>query len=185
MAPSPALLITLNSLREHILFHALTILSTCIHISYIYSRNFCWLQSCVSNYLWHVSAWISHGLPSTHSVSLSFVPPWTFWCEVKSAQPVTPWTVSRQAPLPMESSRQEYWSGLPFPSPRDLPDPGIEPASLVSPALTVRFFITSTTFWWTPTLMNDFKLNSVNKVKRTEDRFHSFSPRHSPHYINY
>ena len=41
----------------------------------------------------------------------------------------TPWTVTHQAPPPMEFSRQEYWSGLPFPSPRDLSDPGIEPAS--------------------------------------------------------
>ena len=39
---------------------------------------------------------------------------------------VTPWTVACQAPLSMEFSRQEYWSGLPFSSPRDLPDPGIE-----------------------------------------------------------
>ena len=45
---------------------------------------------------------------------------------------VTPWTVAYQAPKFMEFSRQEYWSGLPFPSPRDLPDPGIE---LKSPAL--------------------------------------------------
>ena len=42
---------------------------------------------------------------------------------------VTPWTVAHQAPLSMGFSRQEYWSGLPFPSPRDLPDPGIEPRS--------------------------------------------------------
>ena len=42
---------------------------------------------------------------------------------------VTPWTVAYQAPLSMVLSRQEYWSGLPFPSPRDLPDPGIEPGS--------------------------------------------------------
>ena len=42
---------------------------------------------------------------------------------------VTPWTVARQAPLSMEISRQEYWSELPFPSPGDLPDPGIEPRS--------------------------------------------------------
>ena len=42
---------------------------------------------------------------------------------------VTPWTVAHQAPLPMGFSRQEYWSGLPFPSPGDLPDPGIEPRS--------------------------------------------------------
>ena len=40
-----------------------------------------------------------------------------------------PWTVARQAPLPMGFSRQEYWSGLPFPSPGDHPDPGIEPRS--------------------------------------------------------
>ena len=41
----------------------------------------------------------------------------------------TPWTVAHQAPLSMEFSRQEYSSGLPFPSPGDLPDPGIEPRS--------------------------------------------------------
>ena len=40
-----------------------------------------------------------------------------------------PWTVAQQAPLSMGFSRQEYWSGLPFPSPGDLPDPGIEPGS--------------------------------------------------------
>ena len=42
----------------------------------------------------------------------------------------TPWTVAYQAPPSMEFSRQEYWSGLSFPSPGDLPDPGIEPRSL-------------------------------------------------------
>ena len=40
---------------------------------------------------------------------------------------VTPWTVARQAPLSMGFLRQEYWSGLPFPSPECLPDPGTEP----------------------------------------------------------
>ena len=51
---------------------------------------------------------------------------------------VTPWTVACQAPLSMEFSRQGYWSGLPFPSPGDLPDPGIEPGSpsLQADALT-------------------------------------------------
>ena len=39
----------------------------------------------------------------------------------------TPWTVAYQAPLSLGFSKQEYWSGLPFPSPEDLPDPGIEP----------------------------------------------------------
>ena len=42
---------------------------------------------------------------------------------------VTPWTVAHQAPPSMEFSRQEYWSGLPFPSPGELPNPGIEPRS--------------------------------------------------------
>ena len=41
----------------------------------------------------------------------------------------TPWTVARQAPPSMGFSRQEYWSGLPFPSPGDLPNPGMEPGS--------------------------------------------------------
>jgi len=46
----------------------------------------------------------------------------------------------------MEFSRQEYWSALPCPSPEDLPDPGMEPVSLMSPALAGRFFNTSTTW---------------------------------------
>ena len=50
---------------------------------------------------------------------------------------VTPWTVTCQAPLRMEFTRQECWSGLPFPSPGDLPDLGIKPSS---PALACRFF---------------------------------------------
>ena len=53
---------------------------------------------------------------------------------------VTPWTVARQTPLSMGFSRQEYWSGLPCPLPGDLPDPGIEPAFLKSPALAGGFF---------------------------------------------
>ena len=59
---------------------------------------------------------------------------------------VTPWSVARQAPLSMGFSRQESWSGLPFPPPGDLPDPGIEPASLVFPALGGGFFTTSATW---------------------------------------
>ena len=49
---------------------------------------------------------------------------------------VIPWTAAYQAPPSMGFSRQEYWSGVPLPSPGDLPDPGIEPAS---PELTGRF----------------------------------------------
>ena len=52
---------------------------------------------------------------------------------------VTPWTVAHQASLSMGFPRQEFWSGLPFPSPGDLPDPGIKPAS---PALAGGFFTT-------------------------------------------
>ena len=57
----------------------------------------------------------------------------------------TPWTVARQSPLSTGCSRQEYWSGLPGPSPGDLPDPEIEPSSLTSSALAGRFFNTSAT----------------------------------------
>ena len=57
----------------------------------------------------------------------------------------TPWTVARHTPLFMGLSRQKYWSGWPFPSPGDLPDPGIKPVSLASPALAGRFFTTSAT----------------------------------------
>ena len=59
------------------------------------------------------------------------------------------WTAAHQAPLPMEFSRQEYWNELPFYTPGDLPDPGIEPTSPVSPALADRFFTTSAT-WEAP-----------------------------------
>ena len=55
-------------------------------------------------------------------------------CKVKvfvsvASNSVTPWKVAHQAPLSMAFSRQEYWSGLPFPSPGDLPDPRLEPGS--------------------------------------------------------
>ena len=52
----------------------------------------------------------------------------------------TPWAVACQAPLSTELSRQEYWSGLPFPHPRDRPNPGMESTS---PALAGRLFTTN------------------------------------------
>ena len=68
---------------------------------------------------------------------------WAFWtirclrtCSIMSNS-ATPWTVARQALPSVGFSRQEYWSGLPFPSPRDLPNPGIKPTS---PALDSGFF---------------------------------------------
>ena len=54
---------------------------------------------------------------------------------------VTPWTVAHQTPLSMEFSRQQYWSGLPLPTPGDHPNLGIKPTSLAS-ALAGRFFTT-------------------------------------------
>ena len=54
----------------------------------------------------------------------------------------TLWTVALHVPLSMGFSRQEYWSGLPCPPPGDLPDPGTEPVSLLSPALAGKFFTT-------------------------------------------
>ena len=57
---------------------------------------------------------------------------------------VTLWTVARQTPLSMGFSRQEPWSGLPWPPPGDLPNPGMEATSLTSPALADSFFITGT-----------------------------------------
>ena len=62
----------------------------------------------------------------------------------------TPWTVAHQPPQSMEVSRQEYWSGLPFPSPGDLPDPGIEPGS--------------------PSLQADALLSEPQKIKQTNKK---------------
>ena len=62
-------------------------------------------------------------------------------CSVVSYS-LNPWTVARQVPLSMRFSREEYWRGLPFPPPGDLPDPGIEPTSPMAPVLTGRLFTT-------------------------------------------
>ena len=56
-----------------------------------------------------------------------------------------PMDITHQAHLSMKFSRQEYWSGLPYPLPRDIPNPGIKPTSLRSSALADRFFTTTTT----------------------------------------
>ena len=70
----------------------------------------------------------------------------------------TPWTVARQAPVSTGFSRQEYWSGLPCSLQGDLPDPGMEPASLKSGALADGFLTTSATLgrpWRTLGQQND------------------------------
>ena len=66
-------------------------------------------------------------------------------CSVMSDS-VAVWTVAHQVSLFMEFSRQGSWSGLPFPTPGDLPDPGIEPATLTSPVLAGRLSIISTSW---------------------------------------
>jgi len=60
---------------------------------------------------------------------------------------VTPWTVACQAPLSIGFSRQEYWSGLPFPSPGDLPHPGIKPGSLALQADDLQLSYEGSPFW--------------------------------------
>ena len=79
----------------------------------------------------------------------------------------TPWTVARQAPLSMGFSRQEYWSGLPFPSPGDLPDPGIEPTS---PALAGGFFTVWATREPEPWLAAILISNCLNQHIGTQGR---------------
>ena len=86
------------------------------------------------------------------------------YTELKSLSRVrlfaTPWTVDFQPPLSMGFSRQEYWSGLPFPFPGDLPNPGIEPTFS---ALTGRFFTTEPPVWSYDTFIFNFlrKLRTV------------------------
>ena len=84
-----------------------------------------------------VPPWIedegTQGFPSWFSVCLYNlkIPPIPFGSLVAQSRltPAIPWTVAPQAPLSMGFPRQEYWSGLPFPSPGDLPSPGLEPGS--------------------------------------------------------
>ena len=73
---------------------------------------------------------------------------------------VTPWTVARQAPLSVGFSRQEYCSGLSCPPLGNLPNPGIEPTSLASPALAGRFFTTVDT--WETQLWCRYMVKSSN-----------------------
>ena len=83
-----------------------------------------WLLCQLKNIIFHLHA----VLCSAHAQSLNGI--WLF---------ATPWTVAHRTPLSMGFPRQEYWSGLPFPSPGDLPDPGIEPES---PTFAGEFFTT-------------------------------------------
>ena len=87
----------------------------------------------------------------------------------------TLWIAACQAPLSMRFFRQECWSGLPSLPPWNLPDPGIEPLSLTSPALAGGFFITSTTwelldYLSGPWIQRQLSLEETNVVKSCDQR---------------
>ena len=74
----------------------------------------------------------------------------------------TPWTVTAQAPLTMEFSRQEYWNGLLFPTSGDLPNPGIKSASLALPALAGRFLHCTT--WEAQEVQQEWKKRMIRMM---------------------
>ena len=89
------------------------------------------------------------------------------------------WTVARQAPLPKGFSRQECWSGLLYSSPWNLPEPGIEPTSLMSAALAGEFFTTSAT--WAGKMVEvkallEWIQDTVGKMLRGDSKYRSFLP---------
>ena len=97
------------------------------------------------------------------------------YCEVKSLSRVrlfaTPWAVAHQTPLFMGFSRQEYWSGLPLPSPGDLPNPGIEPRS---PTLRADYSaIKKNTF--ESVLMRWMKLEPIIQSEVSQKEKHQYS----------
>ena len=99
---------------------------------------------------------------------------------------MTLWTVARQALLSMGFSRQEYWRGLPFPSPREFPNPGIKPTSLVSPALPTGLFtimLESPHLGWAKLLMvsGTFAAVGVSAFTPLWSCFRQFSTACCPH----
>ena len=91
----------------------------------------------------------------------------------------TPWTVAHQAPLSMGFPRQEYWSGLPFPSPGDLPHPGIK---LRSPSLASRFFTTTPPgkpFNFLPLIKFSLSANCTPTLQPTQTCIHTHTYTHT------
>ena len=84
---------------------------------------------------------------------------------------VTLCTIALQVPLSMEFSRQEYWSGLPRSPPGDLPVPGIEPMSLMSPALAGGFFTTSTTWGAPDQITTSLTMSSFLQIIWSKENF--------------
>ena len=126
-------------------------------------HNHLWVSSLLpftlktDNFSKHLAYWESLSRDLTEARDL-----YVCLCSVVQATLVTPWTVACQGPLSMGSPRQEHWSVLPFPSPRDLPNPGIEPAFLVSPALAGRFFTTVPPGKWPKTATSNSSSHSVH-----------------------
>ena len=87
---------------------------------------------------------VGHNWASKHACTCSIRVTCIYACCARLFS--TLWAAVLQAPLSMGFSRQEYWSGLPCPPPEDLPNPGIEPVSLTSPALAGKFFTISATW---------------------------------------
>ena len=125
-------------------------------------------------------SWWVHGLDTVHALNfykilrklyqIKFFPSCDVF-EEKERQEAQSWAgsacvLSRQAPLSMRFHWQEYWSGLPFPPPGDLPDPGIEPASPASPALEANSY-----YWVTGEgqVENEEKVNIANDQLLSRD----------------
>ena len=87
----------------------------------------------------------------------------------------TLWTVARQAPLSVGFSRQQYWSGLPCPAPRDLLDPGVKPGSPMSPTLAGGLFTTSTT--WEALTENRYLIQIRRRKRVWKGRMMMYSSR--------
>ena len=108
-----------------------------------------WQQQTLNKSPWSFRTWVPVGVYMLHVHEVG-PGPIVAWSAVLSCYSrvwlfETPWTIAHQASLSVGFPRQKYWSELPFPSPGDLPDPGIRPESLKSPALAGRFFTTCTT----------------------------------------
>ena len=89
--------------------------------------------------------WAMSLVTSSHVIAFSAFYPWVLMCVLSCSamsDSVTLWTLTHQAPLAVGFSRQEYWSGLPFPTLEALADPGTEPTPLASPASAGRYFTT-------------------------------------------
>ena len=125
---------------------------------------------------WDAGGWISNSfalllylwvlvLLAVKQRSFSFLFPHRVWVRIhKKLSAKVPFEISQRNSYCALVSRQEYWSGLPFPSPQGHPDPGIEPSSLASPTLAGGFFTTSAT-WEASILAASFLRKCPNDLK--------------------